>query len=134
MILNLGVFFQILRFGHQLQDLSIQSLDLDVNILDDLNGINWKKGCYIGQELTAITKYRANIKKKLFGLKISGRINEIEKKVFFEKKEIGIITSYNQNFGIAILKIKEVELSLKESIPLTSGNAILSPFIPSWAR
>ena len=130
--------FENLRINNIVPDFFLdtkknESLLLELRF-DDLNGINWKKGCYIGQELTAITKYRANIKKKLFGLKISGHIDEIEKKVFFEKKEIGLITSYNQNFGIAILKIKEVELSLKNSIPLTSGNAILSPFIPSWVR
>ena len=130
--------FENLRINNIIPDFFLdtkknESLLLELRF-DDLNGINWEKGCYIGQELTAITKYRANIKKKLFGLQISGHIDEIEKKVFFEKKEIGLITSYNQNFGIAILKIKEVELSLKNSIPLTSGNAILSPFIPSWAR
>ena len=130
--------FENLRINNIVPDFFLdakknESLLLELRF-DDLNGINWKKGCYIGQELTAITKYRANIKKKLFGLRITGNIDEIEKKVFFDKKEIGQITSSNQNFGIAILKIKEVELSLKESIPLTSGNAILSPFIPSWAK
>ena len=130
--------FENLRINNTIPDFSLDTKKNESFLLelrfDDLNGINWKKGCYIGQELTAITKYRANIKKKLFGLKINGNIDEIEKKVFFEKKEIGQITSYNQNFGIAILKIREVELSLKKSIPLTSGNAIVTPYIPSWVK
>ena len=32
---------------------------------DELNGVDWQKGCYIGQELTARTKYRGLIKKRL---------------------------------------------------------------------
>src|SRR3546814_11867404 len=32
---------------------------------DELNGISWDKGCYMGQELTARTKYRGLVKKRL---------------------------------------------------------------------
>ena len=130
--------FDNLRITKTIPDFSLdtkknESLLLELRF-DDLNGINWEKGCYMGQELTAITKYRAKIKKKLYGLKIKGKINDIEKEVFFDQKEIGKITSYNDNYGIAILKIKEVELSYKKNILLTSGNAIITPFIPLWAK
>ena len=39
---------------------------------DELNGIDWQKGCYIGQELTARTKYRALIKKRLLPVAVEG--------------------------------------------------------------
>ena len=39
---------------------------------DELNGISWDKGCYIGQELTARTKYRGLIKKRLIPCKVLG--------------------------------------------------------------
>ena len=130
--------FDNLRITKIIPDFSVdtrknESLLLELRF-DDLNGINWEKGCYMGQELTAITKYRAKIKKKLYGLKIKGKINDIEKEVFFDQKEIGKITSYNDNYGIAILKIKEVELSYKKNTLLTSGDAIVTPFIPLWAK
>ena len=35
---------------------------------DELSGISWSKGCYMGQELTARTKYRALIRKRLQGM------------------------------------------------------------------
>ena len=31
---------------------------------DELNGISWEKGCYLGQEITARMKYRGKVKKK----------------------------------------------------------------------
>ena len=37
---------------------------------DELNGVDWQKGCYVGQELTARTKYRGLIKKRLFPVRI----------------------------------------------------------------
>ena len=39
---------------------------------DELNGVDWQKGCYVGQELTARTKYRGLIKKRLFPVRIEG--------------------------------------------------------------
>ena len=39
---------------------------------DELHGIDWQKGCYIGQELTARTKYRALIKKRLMPVEVDG--------------------------------------------------------------
>src|SRR5439155_21735167 len=39
---------------------------------DELNGVDWQKGCYIGQELTARTKYRGLIKKRLMPVEIGG--------------------------------------------------------------
>ena len=54
-----------------------RDLVLDKSILlesgfDELNGVDWDKGCYIGQELTARTKYRGLIKKRLFPVRIDG--------------------------------------------------------------
>ncbi|MBL8677325.1 MAG: folate-binding protein YgfZ, partial [Alphaproteobacteria bacterium] len=40
--------------------------------LDELNAISWTKGCYMGQELTARTKYRGLVRKRLFPVKIEG--------------------------------------------------------------
>lgn len=40
--------------------------------IDRLNGIDWNKGCYMGQELTARTHYRGLVKKHLYTVKIDG--------------------------------------------------------------
>ena len=41
------------------RDLSVEKALLLENGFDELNGVDWQKGCYMGQELTARTKYRA---------------------------------------------------------------------------
>ena len=40
---------------------------------DELNGIDWQKGCYLGQELTARTRYRGLVKKRLLPVAVEGR-------------------------------------------------------------
>ena len=41
---------------------------------DELGGISWTKGCYMGQELTARTKYRGLVKRRLVPLRIMGTL------------------------------------------------------------
>ncbi len=65
-----------LRLGLGVPDGS-RDLVLEKSILleagfDELNGVDWQKGCYIGQELTARTKYRGLIKQRLMPVAIDG--------------------------------------------------------------
>ena len=39
---------------------------------DELNGVSWTKGCYMGQELTARTKYRGLLKRRLVPVAVDG--------------------------------------------------------------
>jgi folate-binding protein YgfZ len=39
---------------------------------DELGGVSWSKGCYMGQELTARTKYRGLVKRRLVPVGLSG--------------------------------------------------------------
>ena len=43
---------------------------------DELSGVSWSKGCYMGQELTARTKYRGLVKRRLVPVAINGAVPE----------------------------------------------------------
>ena len=100
---------------------------------DQLNGINWEKGCYIGQELTARTKYRSNLRKKLFGIKIiSNKIKN--KEIFFENKIVGKINSFDRNFGIATIDCEEAEKCISKNSFMSIGDCKVKPFLPKWVK
>ena len=50
------------------RDMEVEKALLLENGFDELHGVDFQKGCYIGQELTARTHYRALIKKRLFSV------------------------------------------------------------------
>ena len=99
---------------------------------DKLNGICWKKGCFMGQELTARTKYRANVKKRIYGIKIEGKLDKRRNEIFLDQKVVGHLLIDNGYFGIAMIKITDEEV-LSSKMQFNSGNAKIFPIIPKWA-
>ena len=89
---------------------------------DELNGISWTKGCYMGQEITARMKYRNLVKKKLFKIKINFR-SKVKKEIMFNDNVVGIITSHNNKEGLAYVNLKSINEFFKED--LNSGDSII---------
>ncbi len=98
---------------------------------DDLNGIDWEKGCYMGQELTARTKYRGLIKKRLTAVTIDGKAPEPGEPILSGTKIAGEMRSSNGEYGMALLRLDY----LKDPAPdLRTDNAILRARKPEWAQ
>jgi folate-binding protein YgfZ len=123
-----------LRLGLGIPDGS-RDLVLDKSILlesgfDELNGVDWQKGCYIGQELTARTKYRGLIKKRLFPVRIDGPSPEPGAIVTLDGREAGEMRSSHDGIGLALLRLEAVSQGGK----LTAGPAAIVPVTPDWLR
>jgi folate-binding protein YgfZ len=97
---------------------------------DELNGVNWQKGCYVGQELTARTKYRGLIKKRLFPVRIDGPSPEPGALVTFDGKEAGEMRSAHDGIGLALLRLEAVGADRR----LSADKATLTPLPPDWMR
>ena len=97
----------------------------------ELNGIDFKKGCYVGQENTSRIKLRNKLRRRILPVKnISGEIsdNDIIK---YKGVEIGkIMISKPYSFGL----IKVVEPDIKEFInnDLDCGNSKVKIIKPEW--
>ena len=63
------------------------------NNFDNLNAIDWNKGCYVGQEITARMKYRGLLKKKLYSLKLITGSVLVGDELIIDNKKIGTIIS-----------------------------------------
>ncbi len=101
------------------------------NNLDELGGIDFKKGCYIGQENTSRIKLRNKLRRRILPIKkISGKLfeNDIIK---YKDNEIGkIMISKPYAFGL----IKVVDPNLKEfnNTELVCGNSKIKIVKPDW--
>ena len=97
---------------------------------DELNGVDWQKGCYIGQELTARTKYRGLIKRRLMPVEADGVAPAPGTIVTAEGREAGEMRSSRDALGLALLRIE----SVVEGKPLKAGNATIVATKPAWMR
>jgi folate-binding protein YgfZ len=95
---------------------------------DELNGVDWQKGCYVGQELTARTKYRGLIRKRLMPVEIHGAAPSPGTIVTADGRESGEMRSSRDGLGLALLRIEPV----LEGKRLAAGAAHLVPVVPAW--
>jgi len=101
------------------------------NNLDELNGIDFKKGCYVGQENTARIKLRNKLRRRILPVqKITGEISENDI-IKYKDAEIGkIMISKPYSFGL----IKVVDPDIKEFVntDLVCGNSKVKIIKPEW--
>jgi tRNA-modifying protein YgfZ len=93
---------------------------------DELNGVSWTKGCYMGQELTARTKYRGLVKRRLVPVSVAGNLPPPGTPVLRNIAEVGTMRSSRDQAGLAVLRIE----ALRDA--LSCGGATLTPRIPAW--
>ncbi len=104
---------------------------------DELNGVDWQKGCYMGQELTARTKYRGLVRKRLLPVTIDGPVPEAGAVIMAGDKEAGEMRSHaaDGSVGLAMLRLEALDALRKGgSVTLLSGETKLTPSLPDWVR
>lgn len=115
------------------RDLPVEKALLLENGFDELNGVDWKKGCYVGQELTARMKYRALTRKRLTPVRIEGPAPQPGTAVMLDDQEAGEMRSTHGTLGLALLRLEMIEQAEKDGKPLTAGGARVTPIKPAWA-
>lgn len=112
------------------RDLEIEKSILLESGFDELAGVDWDKGCYMGQELTARTHYRALIKKRLVPVRIEGPQPAPGTPVLAGDTEVGVMRSGSEGAGLALLKLE----ALSGAQALSAGQARIEPRKPFWIK
>jgi len=114
------------------RDMLVEKSTLADGNIDLLNGVSWTKGCYVGQELTARMHYRALVKKRLFPVTIEGAAPASGSTVTIGEDEVGEMRSSCGQRGLALLATEKTRRAVDEGVVLTSGTALLKPYLPGW--
>lgn len=110
-----------------------KDLEADRSVLleagfDELSGVSWSKGCYMGQELTARTKYRGLVKRRLVPVSIAGVLPTPGTPIFRNGAEVGTMRSGQDERGLASLRLDSLDGALR------CGDATLTSIVPAWMR
>lgn len=112
------------------RDMEIGKALILENGFEELGGVDFKKGCYIGQELTARTYYRALIKKRLIPVRIEGDAPPNGTSLSIEGVNAGEMRSSAEGYGLALIRL--VPWQESSNGVLTTSESRLFPTLPSW--
>ena len=87
----------------------------------------------MGQELTARTKYRGLVKKRLLPVRIEGPIPSPGSPVLDGDREVGEIRSAVDGMGLALIRLDAMEKA-GEDASFDADGAVVKPWKPTWAR
>jgi folate-binding protein YgfZ len=110
------------------RDMEVDKALLLENGFEELGGVDFAKGCYMGQELTARTKYRGLIKKRLLPVTITGPTPAPGTPLLAGEAEAGEMRSACGDIGLALVRIEHL------GKPLRAGAATLTVTVPDWVK
>jgi len=101
------------------------------NNLDELNGIDFKKGCYVGQENTSRIKLRNKLRRRVLPVqKIKGDVSENDI-IKYKDIEIGKVM-IDKPLPFALVKVVDPDLKEFNNIELKCGNSKIKILKPDW--
>jgi tRNA-modifying protein YgfZ len=102
--------------------------------MDQLGGIDFAKGCYVGQEVVSRMEHRGIARTRAVPVRYDGAAPEIGAAVMAGKRQVGTMGSTADGRGIALLRLDRVAEALSHGEALTAAGVPVRPVKPDWAR
>jgi len=102
--------------------------------MDQLNGVDFAKGCYVGQEVVSRVEHRGTARKRVVPVTFPDFGPEAGVPVRIGDMEVGTMGSSAGGRGLAMLRLDRIGEALAAGAPLMSGGIALTPVKPAWAQ
>ncbi len=102
--------------------------------MDQIGGVSFKKGCYIGQEVVSRMEHRGTARRRAIKISANGPLPEVGTPILADGKSVGTLGSSANQDGLALVRLDKVKAALDNDVELTCGETRLTPILPDWAR
>jgi folate-binding protein YgfZ len=102
--------------------------------MDQLAGVDFDKGCYVGQEVVSRVEHRANTRSRVVPIAYDEYSPMPGIAVMAGDKQVGQLGSTAKGRGLALLRLDRVADALAAGTPLTAGGIVIRVVKPDWAR
>ncbi|MGB7259277.1 MAG: YgfZ/GcvT domain-containing protein [Pseudolabrys sp.] len=102
--------------------------------MDQLAGVDFEKGCYVGQEVVSRVEHRNSARSRVVPIVYDDNTPMAGLPVMAGEKSIGMLGSAGGGRGLALLRLDRVEDALAANIPLVAGGITIRAVKPAWAR
>jgi folate-binding protein YgfZ len=101
-------------------------------LLDQMSGVGFRKGCYVGQEVVSRMQHRGTARRRV--LIVSGdALLAPGSEIVANGRPIGTLGSTSGGKGLAILRIDRVKDALDAGQTIQAGGVAVTVAIPDWA-
>jgi tRNA-modifying protein YgfZ len=102
--------------------------------MDQLGGVDFAKGCFVGQEVVSRIEHRGTARTRMVAVSFDSFAPEAGTPVSAGQKSVGTLGSTAQGRGLAMLRLDRVADALAAGERLTAGGVELRAAKPAWAR
>jgi folate-binding protein YgfZ len=101
--------------------------------MDQLAGIDFDKGCYVGQEVVSRMEHRGTARTRIVPVTADGFAPDGGVPVMAGDRQIGTTGSHDGSHGLAMLRLDRVADARAQGVTLTAGGIPIEPRKPDWA-
>ncbi len=102
--------------------------------MDRLHGIDFDKGCYVGQEVVSRMQHRGTARTRTVRVAFDGAAPDANTPILANDKQVGTMGSSANNSGLATVRIDKVSDALDGGTPLIAGNGTIRLADPDAVR
>jgi folate-binding protein YgfZ len=102
--------------------------------MDQLNGVDFAKGCYVGQEVVSRIEHRARARSRIVPVAYEGFAPEDGVQVMAGDRAVGTMGSAAAGRGLAMVRLDRVEDAFAAGTTLAAGGVPIRLVKPAWAR
>ncbi len=101
--------------------------------MDQLAGVDFGKGCYIGQEVVSRMEHRGTARRRFVIARATGALPPAGSEVSAGGKPLGTLGSAAGDTALALLRLDRAKEAIDAGTPIRAGDATLSVSLPGWA-
>lgn len=102
----------------------------DIN-MDLTNGIDFKKGCFVGQEVASRMKRKTEVRKRLLRVSAPEAAAEKDDEIKAGISTVGTVTSWAESEGLALVRLDRLANAIESATPVTINDKPAECHLPS---
>lgn len=102
--------------------------------MDQLGGVAFDKGCYVGQEVVSRMEHRGTARRRIVQVSADAPLPQPGAEISAGGRPVGTITSSADNAGLALIRLDRAKEAIDTGLPLLANNLAVEIKIPDWAR
>jgi folate-binding protein YgfZ len=103
-------------------------------LLDEMGGVGFKKGCYVGQEVVSRMQHRGTARRRVLIVQAALPLPAPGTELTSGGRPVGTLGSSIDTTGLAIARIDRVKAALDAGQPILAGDLPVTLAIPAWAK